>query len=348
MVQAAGEMPDPEEDLVVRAAWLYYVAANNQEETARILDVSRVKVARLLATARESGIVTISIDHRMAEMLDLEAQLCAQFDLDFCIATPVLSDESGEAGHEGGSLLARRAVAIAAARFLRERILAKGQRTVGLGWGRTMGALTRQLGSLHCSDLQLVSLMGSLTRKSAANPYEVVHELANRTGGAGYFLPVPFIADSQADRDVLRNQRSVQEVLTLAAAADFYMVSLGECDRGSFIYRNQLISEAEMQSLEAAGAVGDTLGKFFDAEGALVDSELNERSLAVDYALLQSKEFVLLAAGAEKVASTRALLNSGLVDGLIVDGTVARQLAQNAPHGRSKRAATRPGRASRR
>ena len=37
----------------VRAAWLYYVAGNTQEQTADLLGTSRVKVNRLLAEARD-------------------------------------------------------------------------------------------------------------------------------------------------------------------------------------------------------------------------------------------------------------------------------------------------------
>ena len=57
-----------ESDQLVRAAWLYYIGGNTQEQTAEILGVSRVKVARLLAEAREAGIVKISIEHRFGPM----------------------------------------------------------------------------------------------------------------------------------------------------------------------------------------------------------------------------------------------------------------------------------------
>ena len=57
---------------IVRAAWLYHVAGNTQEQTADLLGISRVKVNRLLAEARESGIVKISIEHRFARMAEVE------------------------------------------------------------------------------------------------------------------------------------------------------------------------------------------------------------------------------------------------------------------------------------
>ena len=41
----------PAPDLGVRAAWLYYVEGLTQQEIARVLNVSRARVIRLLAAA---------------------------------------------------------------------------------------------------------------------------------------------------------------------------------------------------------------------------------------------------------------------------------------------------------
>jgi DNA-binding transcriptional regulator LsrR (DeoR family) len=320
MVQPNDTAPDDEQDLVVRAAWLYYVASNTQEETAAILGVSRVKANRLLAQAREAGIVTISIDHRLAAMAEVEEAIRRRHGLRFCLATPPLGlSEGGEAA----ARLARRAVGIAGARWLRSRLAAEGEVTVGVGWGRTLAAVAEHLPALRRPEARFVSLMGSLTRNAAANPFEVVQRLAARTGGEGHFLPVPFVADSEADRRVLMSQRIVQEAMALARRADFFLVSLGECAAGSAIHVERLISDADLASLRLAGAVADTIGKFFDAEGRLVAADLNERTIAVGIEDLRRHELVLLAAGRRKLAATRAMLASGLVDGLILDGDMA-------------------------
>jgi DNA-binding transcriptional regulator LsrR (DeoR family) len=100
---------------------------------------------------------------------------------------------------------------------------------------------------------------------------------------------------------------------------------------GSFIVQNRLISEHDLASLRRAGAVADTIGKFFDARGRLVMADLSERTLAVDVEDLEAHELVLLAAGPSKLAATRAMLSSGLVDGLIVDGDTALALAGRDP-----------------
>ena len=63
--------------------------------------------------------------------------------------------------------------------------------------------------------------MGSLTRSSAANPFEVVCHFAERTGGEGHLLPVPFIADSISDKQIFMSQRVFKQTLALAEQASF-------------------------------------------------------------------------------------------------------------------------------
>ena len=72
-----------------------------------------------------------------------------------------------------------------------------------------------------------MSLLGSLTRRATANPFDVIYRFAERTGGAGYFLPAPFIVDSVDDAEVLRGQRLVQSVLDLAARTDLVLIGIG-------------------------------------------------------------------------------------------------------------------------
>ena len=79
---------------IVRAAWLYHVAGNTQEQTADLLGISRVKVNRLLAEARESGIVKISIEHRFARMVEVEENIRNRYNLLFCRTTPPLMSYS--------------------------------------------------------------------------------------------------------------------------------------------------------------------------------------------------------------------------------------------------------------
>ena len=313
--------------LMTRAAWLYHVAGLNQEATAARMGLTRARVNRLLQDARETGLVSITINDRDVGLLPVEEALRRAFGLDFCLATPAL-------GLTGDSAtladIALRAVGTAGARYLRDRLAETPDAIVGTGWGRTLAHLARQMSGISTPRARFISLMGSLTANSAFNPFEVVQALAQATGGEGYFLPVPFIADTPEDRAVLLAQRVVARPLDLARHADIALISVGELTESSLLRTQGMITADDLADLRHAGAIGDTNGIFFDAAGRPVDHPLNARSIGAGFDDLARTTTVLLSAGTAKTAATEALLRSGIIRGLIIDGDAALALAARA------------------
>ncbi len=313
-------MAQSEEDLLVQLAWLYYVANLNQEEIAQRLGVSRFKITRLLARARETGIVRISIDHATVATLELGEAIARRFGLIECIVTPAMGGLADRAAEETS---ARRAVGIAAATFLTRRLEEAVQLVVGLAWGRTIAAMVDAMPTLKLAEARFVSLMGSLSRTARTNPFDCAQALAQRCGGEAYLLPAPFIADSEADYEVIMSQKLVQESLALARRSDIIVASFGDASENSFISTHDLVHRGEIEQLGRDGAVADMLGKFFAEDGRIVESPLNRRTPGIAVDDMRAREIVLLGAGTAKAAALAALLRSGLVNRLIVDGDLA-------------------------
>ncbi len=325
---------EPDAAILARAAWLYHVGGMTQEEVARRLGVHRTRVVRLLGEARDRGLVSVTINHDSVRDLDLEDAIARAHGLQFCLVTPAMGFDPGPLEPKlaaAQQMIARRAVGSAAASFLRGKLASGNPVTVGVSWGRTLEQMTLHLSGVQNPRARFVSLMGSLTRNSASNPFEVVQALAARTGGEGHFLPVPFIADSVADRTVLMSQRSVAEALALARSADLFLISVGELLETSFLRTQAMMSAAELRSVRARGAVADSLGRLFDRDGAQVEHELAHRTLAVEFEGLRGRDVVLLSGGVEKVDAVQALLHAGIVQGLVIDGDAARVLASRLP-----------------
>ncbi|PYE43908.1 DNA-binding transcriptional regulator LsrR (DeoR family) [Rhizobium sp. PP-F2F-G20b] len=321
-------MSDSEEALMVRAAWFYYIGGLNQEQTATRLGITRARVNKMLSEARDSGLVSISIDHQRVGMLPVEDSLRLRFGLDFCISTPAFGfTDAKDTEIEVRKQIAFRAVGVAAANYLKSLLSESEPITIGTGWGRTIEQMTLQLAGVRAPHARFISVMGSLTANNAYNPFEVVHALARRTGGEGFFLPVPFIADSIDDRKVLLSQRSVVRAMEIARSAAVCFISVGELTESSLLRRQGMISRVELESLRKCGAVGDTNGIFFDSEGQQVDHDLNMRTIALGFADLMNIPVILLIAGQEKSIAAKGLLKSGVVNGLIIDGDAAETLA---------------------
>ena len=321
-------MPPEDDELMIRAAWYYYVGGLNQEMTANRLGLTRARVNKMLSEARESGLVSISIDHQRVGVLPIEDMLSRRFGLDFCISTPAFGFHAPSPGDgDIRKQIAFRAVGVAAANHLKTLLAENETITIGTGWGRMIEQMTLHLAGVRAPHARFISVMGSLTANNAYNPFEVVHNLARRTGAQGFFLPVPFIADSVEDKRVLLSQRSVVKAMEIAETASVCIISAGELTEESLLRSQGMISKVELESLRAAGAVGDTNGIFFDEAGRQVDHDLNQRTIALGFEQLKRLPVILLIAGQEKAHAAKALLRSGIVNGLIVDGDTALTIA---------------------
>src|SRR5260370_19849019 len=218
-------MDAAERDVAIKAAWLSYVAGLTQAEIADRLSVSRIKAHRLIANAHEAGLVTVLIEGQPAACVAQENTLAARFGLRSATVVPTL-DQTDDTGLPGSLP----ALGMAGARFLHHFLERGTGSVVGIGWGRTLAAVAERLPRIAPPSARFVSLIGRLTRKAAANPFDVVHRLADRTGGEAYFLPVPFITDSVAAAKVLAGQKSVRDVLTPGAKPDVFVLVLGELE----------------------------------------------------------------------------------------------------------------------
>lgn len=305
-----------DDDTRIRAAWLYHVGGLSQDEVGQRLGVSRFKVLRLLAEARAAGEVRVTLAHATARTQALAEALRARFGLADAIVAPDAGDDAAAA---------RRAVGRVAAGWFRD-MAGQGPMTVGVGWGRTLSAMADALHGLANPDLRVVSLMGAMVRTGPEGPIDVCARIAAQAGGQAIFMPAPFLCDSAEDAAVVMRQRLVVEALAAARSASRMVVSVGEGGPGSLLAAAGVLAAPDLAALEAAGAVADTTGRFFRADGSLAAVDLNDRAPGIGLAELARAEVTMLAAGLGKVRAVRAVLAARVVDRLIADAALAEAL----------------------
>lgn len=316
------QLREAETDLAVRAAWLSYVGGYTQEQIAQRLGVSRVKVHRLSSLAQDMGFVKVSIEHELASTVALENQLIELYGLKNCILVPTMDDA---ADRHGGTMAA---LGTAGARFLSRFLDREPATTIGIGWGKTLSSMAETLLRKPRPSNRFVSVLGSLTRHAAANPYDVIHHLARKTGAEGFIMPVPFIADAVADRDLLMGQKSVSKIVTLARNADLYILGIGGCGPEASAFHSGQVTKLELDALQDAGAVGDLLGRFFDAQGQVVDCEFNDRILGLELDALSDRQVTVIAGGEGKLPAIKGALRMRVISTLITDENTAQNLLQ--------------------
>ena len=303
--------------MATRAAWLHYAAGLTQAEVAKRLGLTSLKAHRLIMKANHDGLVKVYIDGEVSECVKLEQDLHSRYGLDYCQVVPDFDPDE----------LPLKALGIGGAQFLKREIERGDEMLIGVGHGRTLAACVEYLPRTTASGVRFVSLLGGLTRKFSANPHDVIHRLAERTGAEAYFMPVPFFANSVEDRNILFSQRGVRDVFDLAAGADLLIVGIGTAQMEASLVATGMIERSEIEEARRAGAVGEVLGHFFDKAGRPVDTPMSDRTFTLGREQLAGRRIVAVAGGRVKLDAMRAVLASGLLNGLITDERTALALS---------------------
>lgn len=318
-----GPLVDFDTSMVTRAAWLHYAGGLTQSDVAKRLGVTGLKAHRLITRANQEGLVKVYIDGDVAECIELENKISQKYGLDYCEVVPEFENED----------LPLKALGIAGAQFLRRELERGENKLIGMGHGRTLASCVEYLPRSSGTSTRFVSLLGGLTRKFSANPHDVIHRLAERTGAEAYVMPVPFFANTADDRQVLLSQRGIGEVFELARQSTLKMVGIGTAEHEASLVMTGMIEHSEIAEIKEAGGTGELLGHFFDADGNTVETTLTERTMAISRADLEATRIVAVAGGKVKTHAIRAVLASGSLGGLITDERTARALVEEQPVG---------------
>ena len=300
-------------DDAARAGWLYYVAGNNQEEIARKLGVSRQTAQRLVSLSVSEGLIKVRLDHPIGRCMELADKLRQRFALDLIEVAP--SDPESNSTIVG--------VAQAAAAEIERRLKAPDPIVMAIGTGRTLKAAIEQLAPMEATQHKIVSLTGNIAPDGSASYYNVIFTMADAVKSRMFPMPLPVIASSATEREMLLRQPMVRETLSLAARADITFVGIGDLGPEAPLYLDGFITEAELKALQKAGAVGEIVGWAFDSQGRMIEGLTNERVASAPMPSRERSLVVALAMGAKKLPGIVAALNRRLVNGLITDERTA-------------------------
>ncbi|WP_274425680.1 sugar-binding transcriptional regulator [Chelativorans sp. YIM 93263] len=303
-------------DDAARAAWLYYVAGNTQDQIAAKLGVSRQSAQRLVSLAVSEGLVKVRIDYPIARCLDLSRELRETYALSFCEVVPTDPDSTST------TLGVAQATAIEITNWLRR----PDPIVMAVGTGRTLRAAVEQLSTIDCPQHQVVSLTGNISPDGSAAYYNVVFTMADKVKARFFPMPLPVIASSESERTALHAQPMIRNTLALAAQADVTFVGIGELDDQAPLYLDGFITKEDLQALRDAEAVTEIVGWTYNAEGRLVEGITNERVASAPLPDAESSLVIASAMGPRKLPGIRIALKGRLVNGLITDEATAEAL----------------------
>lgn len=303
-------------DEAARAGWLYYIAGNTQDEIAGKLGVSRQTAQRLVSLAVSERLIKVRLDHPIAKCLDLSRRLCDRYELQLCEVVP--ADPASPSTTIG--------VAEATAAELERRLQSQHPIVLAMGSGRTLRAAVEQLPPMECPQHKIVSLVGNIAPDGSASFYDVIIRIADAVRAPHYPMPLPVIAATTHEKQLLLSQKSVASVIDLARQADVTFVGIGQIGESAPLVQDGFVTPAEMGALAKAGAVGEIVGWAFDAKGTLIDGLTNDRVASVPLDQPAGRLVIGAGMGSFKAQAIKAALRGRLINGLITNEATAELL----------------------
>ncbi|MCG5431043.1 MarR family transcriptional regulator [Mycobacterium sp. MYCO198283] len=305
----------PREDLrlALRAASLYYVDGLTQADIAARLGVSRPTAGRLIARAKARGLVRIEVVVPPGLRDDLHADEERELEARFGLVEAVV------VGH-GFETLGR-----AAAALLTRRVADTD--TMGFTWGPEIVAMAGALPSGVATCRTVVQLDGAMSMANYQTGTDyVLGRCSEQLQAQTIRLPAPLYADP-ATVSSLRSDSVISRALAAGAAADLMIFGIGPVSTSTTLFAGNFLDTSMLDELEARGAVGEIGGRFFDADGRPIDTELQQRAVSVRLEDVKAcGKTILLCDSDAKHVATLAALRGGLAKFLVCDIDCARWL----------------------
>lgn len=302
----------PGDQIVHKAAWLYYTHGLRQDEVARRLEISRASVALYLRKARESGIVTIATSTRLFASDVLARRVEDVYGLETVWIVP-------DADNDGGDI-----PLLAASVFLS---LARSGQKIGIAWGRTVYAIADAMAYADLQDVTVVQLCGNLGAPYSYRPDQCTMEIARRLNAKGLNFYAPLVLTSERLARDLRDEPVIREQLAGVEECDLALFSVGMVDEDAHVVKCGAMTAAEVETLRSQGAAGVIAGQMIDASGALLDCDYNRRVISADFgSICKIPTRLVVVQESAKLGPLKAALAGRFATHLVLTHSMAEQL----------------------
>lgn len=303
---------------LAHVAMLYYREGLTQGEIARRTGVSRASIVNWLRLAREQNIVEIRIRGESFAASPLARRLAEKYGLvDVYVA------------HQDAAPLSRNAMldrtALLGAQAMLDLLGADDR--LGVAWGETVLRMARTFPSAQLPGLMVHQLVGSMYSKHLFAAETCTIEIARRLGAGCRTLHAPAILSSGELADRLRREPVIAEQLAEFRGLTKALFSVGDVSERTTLVAAGIGTVEDVNWYRERGAAAVLSCHFIDHDGNPMHGPLTDRTIGVTPDVIRAIPVrMLVVAGDEKRAATRALLRGGFVTHLVVDEASARHL----------------------
>jgi DNA-binding transcriptional regulator LsrR (DeoR family) len=295
----------------------YYIENRDQDEIAASIGLSRSQVSRLLDQARKSGIVRFEV--RLPS--DIEGEGLVK-----TLREALSLSEVRIAPPPGRSELPAETLASYAATILPDLLSDSG--VIGVGWGRTIYDIALRLSSREAvPGRKIIPLVGSAGQQAPWLQINgIVDRLAEKLKAERVFIRMQAFLEADRPPPSRIEEENLDHIGSLWSEVETAIIGLGmPADQAWYLQTE--IDNSILVQLQKSRAVGDILGRFFDAEGREIDPGDKWRLVSLGLERLKAMRSVIcVCRGKEKVEGIVAAARSGFFKTLITDTETAESI----------------------
>ena len=298
-----------------KCAWLYYVGRLNQNQIAKKVGLSKMRVHRLIAFAEKNGFVKTFVEGGFDDTSKYENILKEKYHLKISEVIPIedLNNDPSEM------------IAAAGARFIMNQINENNVSEFGIGTGNTLNNIAKWLPKID-KEIDFITVNGSLTSHNSIQTETGINQIAHKTNGECYNVGIPLMVESVEQKKILEKIKFIKKIMNRANNTKVKILGVGGLFETSQIVRSKIFSKESIEKIKQAGAVGEVAGNFFDKNGKFISIKETQKITSADIDSFKKSTTVLVAGGRYKISQIKSVLKSGLFTGLITDEETAKQL----------------------
>lgn len=311
--------------LIMQASHLYYTCSMSQQSIADQLGISVTTVSRLLKKAKEEQLVRYVIDEACGECVLLSEEIKNVFELKEVVIAPRTLNEK----YYRSPSAKRKIVTLEGARYLQRTI--QDNDVLGISWGRIVCDMLLYLNPAHKSNTKFVTLHGNLGNCIEKDLEELVKGMAKVFSGRYYYLASRALLPKKEITHKIKEKESTRKVFEMFRYVNISITGIGTWYPVpmSILTENGFLTAEEQKMLLKENVVGDIGLRFFDEKGEECKTELADRLLSIDLEQFKKIEKkIAVAAGLEKRHTIFSALKGGLIDVLIIDEELGRELLE--------------------
>ncbi len=292
---------------------LYYLQNFSQKEISAKLGISRPQISRIIATAQERKLVNIHLNYPNEEENEYQNLIKEKYGVN-----EVYVYDLGEENPDGIVKLAEKSSDLFS-------IVVKDGERVGVMAGRTVSSLADAVPNSKNRKLEFIPLCGGAAsdgNKWYANA--IAQRFAEKTNSHYYVYNAPQIVRNEQSKKVLLEEPNIKEIVNLGHNCDVCLIGIGSIGTASTGSKAGQLNEKDINHLLNTGAVANMCASYLDAEGNLINTDINNRILGVSLRDIEKARKVVVATGIEKVSAILAALKGKYIDVLITSLNTAK------------------------